>query len=747
GKSAKIKLKVTPFVSDKTPAPTATPDPRKSTVVEDFESYDVGTVWTKYTSRGKNSGTMTVVQDPENAENKCLKVVLNGPDAAFDFAPVFNVDLTKPDLKDSDGNPVAGKTLGSYSTIRADWRVIGNDSDVQNKRLWCYFDQPDAIKTTDAFATNDNTGATAHVTDKSLRFGVNISMAEGVDKESGITLSNGNSSKENSKWLPGYYSGWKPEDASTHYGTDSCTTGFKWAEADAYTAGFATKYLVFDTGRIKEADATLLDQSKFDVVIGTQYKGDSQLSGNHIFYYVDNVALVEEDIPITGFELSLSEGGDKVYPGGDTTVNVTYTPQETTQKELTWTSNNPQVAVNSEGKVTVPEDFDFGGQSEVKVVITATSKSNPALTKSVDITVCQLVLPTEPYVLDLDKMVTEFFDAELSDEGVTVEKTTDADGEACMKINFTAKNQRAFFKLPAGVMLSAYQKYELTGFVPQQMTLDFFGEKLPTDKATADKWWNLAAAKTVPFYHGSMSNRAAHQADQAGNPAINAKEMVSGLLSGIKNSEAGAHNFNDVHYVALGNACNDDDGYVPDGTYYIYDLRLTPRPQGNLSTYTFATVPMQESFENAASALLEVDNSKIVEGTAESPAQEGTHYMEVASGDTPAILIDNRGNAEDAKYTIKAYVKAKDPSESATIQFLATSIFAGEKYAAYEGYEDVLGLNCIANKQDLSSAEGWVQIRANLTVSAGKISEVSIGNETGISFGYLLDSVSLETRQ
>ncbi|MCM1245520.1 MAG: hypothetical protein NC293_07745, partial [Roseburia sp.] len=489
-------------------------------------------------------------------------------------------------------------TLKSYSTIKADWRVIGNDSDVQNKRLYCYFDQFDAIKTTDAFAASGNATASSHVSlgkdaegkevstvvaagapneSREVRFGVNISMAEGVDKESGITLSNGATSKENSKWLPSYYSAWKVEDPTTHYSTDSCTTGFKWAEADAYTAGFATKYLTFNTARINEADATLLDQSKFDVVIGTTYKGDSQLSGNSVFYYVDNIALVEEDIPLTGFDLSFATGADRVGQGKSTKVNVAYTPQDSTQKELIWTSSSAQVKVDSEGNITVPEDFDFGGQTEVQVEITATAKANPALTKKVTITVYKLESATEPYVLDFETM----YDAELSGD-LTVEKTTDDNSEPCWQFNLTDKNQRIYFKLPEEINLSAYDKYEIIGWAPDQMSLDFFDATLPAEMAKTEQpgnsgyeWWKTAPAATYPFYDGSSSNRLSDGTWVAPND----KETLTGSLSGIKQSKAeqtdpDRGNYDAVKYIAIGNATGAN---FVNGDYLIYSFRLLPK--------------------------------------------------------------------------------------------------------------------------------------------------------------------------
>ena len=112
-------------------------------MVEDFENYEVGTKWEIFTAGGfANSGTMTVVPDPEDPTNKCLKVTYDGADQSFDFAPAFQADLSK--LKDSEGKSTAGKTLGSYTGIGFDSRVVSNDpSSVQYKKAYCYFDQAD----------------------------------------------------------------------------------------------------------------------------------------------------------------------------------------------------------------------------------------------------------------------------------------------------------------------------------------------------------------------------------------------------------------------------------------------------------------------------------------------------------------------------------------------------------------------------------------------------------------------------
>lgn len=733
GKKASVKLKVVKFITDKTSAPTAPPDNRKYTMIEDFESYPVGTSWTKYTSAGKNSGHMTVVQDPEDPTNKCLEIKMDGPEKAFDFAPVFSVDTSK--LKDSDGVSAAGKTLGNYTTIRADWRVVGNVADIKYKEIRCYFDQFGAIKTTDFFSTTNNETESAHVAGHpEYRFGKNISMATGSDKEAGIKLHNGVDSKEQQKYLPTFHDNvWKMEEPATHFIKDSCTKGFKMNEAQA-KVGFATRNLAFNTTRIKEADDTLLNQTKFDVVMGSTYEGNTLYASTNgsLVYYMDNVALVADDIPITGFDLSLSEGGDIVYPGGSTNVNVKFAPEDTTQKELTWTSNNAQVTVSSEGKVTVPEDFDYAGVETAEVVITATSKVNPALTKSVTIKVCKLVLPTVPYYVDLDA----WYDPELSGD-LKPEKTVDDEGTECWKFTFTDKNQRMYFKLPEEVNLSAYQKAELKGFSTFQMTLDFYDKNLPEhQKVTDAEWWKNAAIATQPFFDGSSPDR-----NDKGEFVTGGIETFSELLSSLKSTEATAGNFNAVKYVAIGNACNENGP----GEFLIYSLRLTPKPQGELPKLPVADMPedkFAESMEGENVALQGIAKSTVAEGD----AKDGTHYLKVAAGDIPGILIDNRTGETDKNYTVSVWVKA-DTVTDGKVTIRAAKNFMKPEYENYEAYECVTGLKTNkATTVDLSNAGDWVQIQSKITVAAGKISEVAIGSPDEQPLAYLLDHIEITPR-
>ena len=72
GKKATCKVKVS--LRAATPAPTAPPDNNAYTMVEDFESYPVGTKWSRYTTnedKGKtyDCGSMTVVQEQQSIES------------------------------------------------------------------------------------------------------------------------------------------------------------------------------------------------------------------------------------------------------------------------------------------------------------------------------------------------------------------------------------------------------------------------------------------------------------------------------------------------------------------------------------------------------------------------------------------------------------------------------------------------------------------------------------------------------
>lgn len=521
GKKAVVKVNVVKFKSDKTPAPTATPDTRKKTLVEDFESYPVGTEW-KYTAADKNSGTMKVVQDPEDASNKCLQVDLNGTESAFDFAPIFNIDLSK--LKDT-----AGKTMGSYSGASADLRVVSTSSDVTYKAVSVYVDQYGKMTKKDKFVANDNKAATAHVNSKgekvtagaadedtTLRFGINNVMGSGTKKETGCKLFNGNASKENGAYFPGYHeSVWKPADASTHYAANSCTTGFKEKEADG-KVGFANRSVNFDTTFINDLDATLVNQTKFDLVIGSTYQGNPTDATNnmHTTWYLDNLNLIEEDIPVTDFKISYEDGKDvtsgRAAAGASAQLYTTYTPENTTQKGLTWTTTNDKVTVNASGKVSVADDFVFpAGQTEVKVTVTATSKFNAGLSKSVELVVYKAEEAQDITISGKElagMLVKDWSDAEIETAMVESGSGENKEMVEAIDLRFTKNNQRNFFKLAENIDLSQYERIVVTGNVSGQMNFDTWDAGFTHD-TSVDEWYKKSSVSSYPFFEGSHPYR------------------------------------------------------------------------------------------------------------------------------------------------------------------------------------------------------------------------------------------------
>ena len=657
GRTAKITVKVTPHEGDLTPAPTPTPDPRIVTMVEDFESYAPGTAWSRYTSRGKNAGTMTVVQDPENPDNKCLKLTFDGPDTAFDYAPVFSVDISK--LKNSKGEPAAGKKLGSYSGVRLEARVIGNDpSAVQYKQVFCYFDKAGNIKAEDAFATKDNEGSTSHVSDKTLRFGVNIPMAMGDDTQNGCTLWNGNTSKETNKHFPFAYSTWIPTNASTHFANDSCTSGFKPEDTVEPKVGFARRTLTFNTDKIKEADESLLSDEKFDMVLGSTYEGGQTFSANGIkaALYIDNVAFVEDDIPLQGIEIGqVSE----LTPGSSASLSVTLTPANTTHGDLLYTSSDESVVkVDGTGKMT--------GIAEGTAVITVTPKDNPSLAKSVEVKVVRIGDQTESLdVLDLVKqgkdgagIVRKAAEGEEEKDFPAVLSETDAqiNGDGSLEIAYSDLNQSVFIDLGREYDLRGYKGVELTGKVPGQMELALFDGSLDKRKQTADgkEWYEAFAGSTYPFYYASCAwrfedggfNKKKSKAEgfvaSNGSTPLSSEETQRfswNTLTGTK----GSGDYSKIRYICLKTnqppVAQEGKRFENPDRYVISSLKITASQVNNSVLGYSKNAALEVNQANAESASLEYSDAGVKFGTADTVA---AWYLDILDGTIKTAASHNK---------------------------------------------------------------------------------------------------------
>lgn len=532
GKKTSTKIKITEFVSDKTPAPTAVPDTRMTTMIDDFESYEVGKVWDRFTAGGyANSGHMTVVADPEDPNNKVLEIKYDGTDQAFDFCPVLSVDLEK--LKDKDGNSAAGKTLGSYSGVKLNARIVGTaGSNTNYKTIYVYFDKAGAITAADKCCANANQSGSAHVDkdgnkvepgaaneDKTLRFGLENSMAEGTKTEAGITLWGGKESKESNRYFPfTYESGWKPEDKSTHYSANSCTAGYKPSEpyqldGKDVIVGFATRSLTIDQGRIKELDATLPNDKKFDMVIGSTYDGQpayNDAGGGSVTLYLDDIMFVEESVPVTKLTVS---GADEMNQDTNAKFTVAYEPENTTQKEVLWTvttdeANKDNVTIDTEGNVVVKKSYVFqkneaGEKLNGKFTVTATSKDNKEVTASKEVTV-KYAAAAQDITLDIKALYDNAIAAGIG-EVEDFQQVVDGEGVDCFKIVFTGNNQRVFFKLPETINLNLYKAVEIVGNVPGQMVFD--GYSADVDKVNDEKYYEKYMFASYPFYMGSRGER------------------------------------------------------------------------------------------------------------------------------------------------------------------------------------------------------------------------------------------------
>lgn len=119
--------------------------------------------------------------------------------------------------------------------------------------------------------------------------------------------------------------------------------------------------------------------------------------------------------PVTEVKaLGLSAVTDWLMPGDSTLVKVTYDPVDTTQTAIDWTFSEEEVSISQDGKLTIGEKFAFdAGESQKLVTVTATSRENPSVSKSITVKVFNPDRVTAPVLenpsLDLgEEMVTDW---------------------------------------------------------------------------------------------------------------------------------------------------------------------------------------------------------------------------------------------------------------------------------------------------------------------------------------------------
>ena len=504
GTNKKVTINVK--INDK-PSNLATPIPhyenetREKVVVEDFESYDIGYNWESddmegtagKATKGKeyvngNCGKMTVVQDPEDSNNKCLKIEYNGDTQAYDYAPIFNLK----------GSKLKNKALEKYSAIQVQSRVVSNAPDCKYKAVAAYFDQYKKITPEYYFDTSlTEDDATAKGIDKKfVKFGVSIPMAKGNDEKFNVKDGKFAGMTYNNKTFPMFYDDWAKEKTD-----ENRTVGYK--ESDAGEAGWHQNTLDFNTGNINNADKTLLTQGQVSVVLGSTYSG-KYTGGQYLTLYLDNLALLEGEIACE--KINITPATTKVAAGLSTYIDsdydIAYEPEKTTQKELVWSSSDESIAKVS----TTSGHPTIYGIKPGKATITAVCKKNPSIKWSQVYEVFESTLATEDYVVDLSKRVAVKGDNDTTTKVYSNVESTMVDGK--LVIPFTKKDsQHVVIDLgEGGVDLTKYQSVEITAYATEQLTFDMYPDGVDF---TQDGYYKKQIEwTTYPFFTGSRAIRA-----------------------------------------------------------------------------------------------------------------------------------------------------------------------------------------------------------------------------------------------
>lgn len=497
-KSAQIKIKVV-AKANIDPPKVYEEEIRKTTLIEDFESYPEGYNWESDDMEGtsgkatrgkeyvgKNVGKMTVVKDPEDPKNKVLKIEYNGDTQAYDYAPIFNLRLKEK--------------LGKYSAIQVQSRIVGNSSDARYKTVGVYFAKYGKITPDYYFYTSlKDSDATAKKIDKEfIKFNSDSSMATGEDKKYNVKEGEVNAGLTyNNKNFPMFYDGW-----STGKIDKNRTTGYKESESDKMVAGWHQNKLDFNMNTINTADATLVDQKNVSVVLGATYSGKYP-KGESLTLYLDNLSLLDGDIALEKFEVTPCE--TEITKGYFLQINSTdeidFTPTNSTQKELIWTSSDETVAKINTDKSN-PRIYGVGAG---EATITATCKANPSLKSEFKLKVVEGTKATSDLKVDLSKIVPCRPEG---DETTKAYSTIEAKYEnGVLKMPFTqADKDTVLIDLGKATDLTPYTSISVVGTSSTQLSFEIYPE---TVDFNLDKFWTRQVQfTTYPFFTGSREIRA-----------------------------------------------------------------------------------------------------------------------------------------------------------------------------------------------------------------------------------------------
>lgn len=494
-----VTVKAKPTLA--TPTPNYEPeDNRTKTVVEDFESYPVGYNWESDELQGtsgkatrgkeyvgKNVGKMTVVQDPENANNKCLKIEYNGDTQAYDYAPIFNLSLKK--------------TLDEYSGVMVQSRVVSsNTGDCQHKTVAAYFSKYKTITPEHYFDTSltKDDAKKKGVDEDLVKFSADASHATGKDETYNVKGGEFDYMTYNNKSFPMFYNDWSKADGKV---PENRSVGFKESENDSYKAGWHQNKLGFNKGNITE-DGVLTNR-RVSLVIGSTYSG--MYNNASLTLYLDDLTLLEGETPCTGVKLSTTP--KKIAKGMKMSIakeDIVYEPESTTQTQLTWTSSDEKI-VTIDGTKSSPVIEAIGtGKATIKAVVT----KNPSVSMSFEIEVFEPTLATSDLSIDLSKVKVLPKKAEEDTTTKVFSSFEDYEQSAAgLNIKFTqANNDHIVLDLGQAYDMTQYKGFNIVGEASDQMSLELYSENVDFNQ---DDWWiKQVEYSTYPFFGGSHAQRS-----------------------------------------------------------------------------------------------------------------------------------------------------------------------------------------------------------------------------------------------
>lgn len=502
GTNKKVKFNVTvkakPVLA--TPTPNYEPDDgRTKTVVEDFEDYPVGFNWEKDTMEesrsgkatkgkeyaNKNCGKMTVVKDPEDPNNKCLKIDYNGDTQAYDYAPIFNLSLRK--------------SLGDYSAVMVDSRVVAkNTGDCQHKTVAAYFSKYKTITPEHYFDTSltPDDAKKKGISEDLVKFSTDASHATGKDETYNIKGGAFDYMTYNNKSFPMFYNDWVKDKVN-----ENRTVGFKESESDKFKAGWHPNKLGFNKGNITEEG--VLTSRKVSMVIGSTYSG--QYKNASLVLYLDNLAFLEGETACTG--ISIQNPPKKIAKGLKMSIakeDIAYTPESTTQTQLDWSSSDESIlTVDGSKSSPVIEAVGVG-----KATVTATLTQNKAISMKFDVEVFEPKAADSDLVIDLSKVKILPPNAE-DDTTTKVFSSFEGCKQTAKGLEFAftqANNDHICIDLGQAYDMTKYKGFSIVGEATEQMSFELYAD---TVNFQEDDWWiKQVEYAGYPFFGGSHAQRS-----------------------------------------------------------------------------------------------------------------------------------------------------------------------------------------------------------------------------------------------